>query len=183
MIKSSGLNHIDLATKDMEATRRFYEDLMGFPLVRADVIDIVGHGEMKHYFFDIGNGQLLGFMSGESVEGFSKDYDSSINRGLGLPHGVYHFAFNATSEDELEQVKKHLESNGVAVRGPVDHEGWCKSIYFDDPNGLQFEYCHLTRDFVADDAVPQTRFRLDGGRKVSLEDESVTPPQRGVAQS
>ena len=34
MIRSSGLNHIDLATKDMEATRRFYEDVMGFRQLR-----------------------------------------------------------------------------------------------------------------------------------------------------
>ena len=165
MTQSSGLNHIDLATKDMEATRRFYEDVMGFPLVRADVIDIVGKGEMKHFFFDIGGGQLLGFMSGEAVDGFNKDYDSGINRGLGLPHGVYHFAFNASSEAELESVKKNLEEEGVAVRGIVDHEGWCKSIYFDDPNGLQLEYCHLSREFVRDDAIPQVRFRLDGRDK------------------
>jgi catechol 2,3-dioxygenase-like lactoylglutathione lyase family enzyme len=169
MIQSSGLNHIDLATKDMEATRHFYEDLMGFPLVRADLMDIVGHGEMKHFFFDIGGGQLLGFMSGEAVEGFNKDYDSGINRGLGLPHGVYHFAFNAASEEELEAVQKHLEANGVPVRGPVDHEGWCKSIYFDDPNGLQLEYCHLSRAFVADDAIPRVRFRREGREKRAAE--------------
>ena len=166
MLKTHGLNHIDLGTKDMEATRAFYEGLLGFPLVRADLVEIGDEGRLQHFFFDIGNGQLLGFMSGEAVEGFSKDYDSGINRGLGLPHGVYHFAFNAGSEDELEAVKKHLEASGVEVRGPVDHEGWCKSIYFDDPNGLQLEYCHLTRAFVADDAVPQVRFRRDGRRKL-----------------
>ena len=170
MIQSSGLNHIDLATKDMEATRRFYEDVMGFPLVRADLVEIVGRGEMKHYFFDIGGGQLLGFMSGEEVEGFNQDYDSGINRGLGLPHGVYHFAFNATSEDELETVKKHLEAHDIPVRGPVDHEGWCKSIYFDDPNGLQLEYCHVTRSLDADDAIPRLRFRRDGRRKLPVEE-------------
>jgi catechol 2,3-dioxygenase-like lactoylglutathione lyase family enzyme len=170
MIQSSGLNHIDLATKDMEATRRFYEDVMGFPLVRADLVEIVGRGEMKHYFFDIGGGQLLGFMSGEEVEGFNQEYDSGINRGLGLPHGVYHFAFNATSEDELEAVKKHLETHDIPVRGPVDHEGWCKSIYFDDPNGLQLEYCHVTRALDADDAIPRLRFRRDGRRKLPAEE-------------
>jgi len=170
MIRNSGLNHIDLATKDMEATRCFYEDVLGFPLVRADLFEIVGQGTMKHYFFDIGNGQLLGFMSGEDVEGFSGDYDSGINRGLGLPHGVYHFAFNAASEEELEAAKKRLESHEVAVRGPVDHEGWCKSIYFDDPNGLQLEYCHLTRAFDVDDAVPRLRFRMDRRAKLPAED-------------
>ena len=170
MPRSSGFNHIDLATKDMEATRRFYEDALGFPLVRADLFEIVGHGTMKHYFFDIGGGQLLGFMSGEAVDGFNKDYDSGINRGLGLPHGVYHFAFNAASEGELEAVKQRLEAQDIAVRGPVDHEGWCKSIYFDDPNGLQLEYCHLTREFESDDAIPRVRFRQEGRRKLPAED-------------
>jgi catechol 2,3-dioxygenase-like lactoylglutathione lyase family enzyme len=169
VIENSGYSHIDLATKDMEATRHFYEDVLGFPLVRADLVDIVGRGEMKHYFFDVGNGQLIAFMSGEAVEGFNRDFDPGINRGLGLPHGVYHFAFNASSEDELEAVKQHLEAEGVPVRGPVDHEGWCKSIYFDDPNGLQLEYCHMTRPLGADDAIPRVRFQRDGRRKLPVQ--------------
>ena len=32
-----------------------------------------------------------------------------------------------------------------SVRGVVDH-GWCQSIYFRDPNGLQLEFCCLTAD-------------------------------------
>jgi catechol 2,3-dioxygenase-like lactoylglutathione lyase family enzyme len=172
VLKTRGFNHIDLGTKDMEKTRAFYEDVLGFPLVRADVIDIAGKGRMKHYFFDAGNGQLMGFMSGEDVSGFPKDFDSSINQGLGLPPGVYHFAFDAETENDLERIKAHLISHGLEVRGPVDHEGWCKSIYFLDPNGLQLEVCHLSRPFVSDDAIPRVRFRLEGRRKVELPSES-----------
>jgi catechol 2,3-dioxygenase-like lactoylglutathione lyase family enzyme len=168
VLKTRGFNHIDLGTKDMEATRAFYEDVLGFPLVRADLIDIADRGRMKHFFFDAGNGQLIGFMSGEDVNGFPRDFDASINKGLGLPPGVYHFAFDAETENDLERIKQHLISNGVAVRGPVDHEGWCKSIYFLDPNGLQLEVCWLQRPFVADDASPRVRFRLEGRRKVEV---------------
>ena len=172
MLKTRGLNHIDLGTRDMEATRAFYEDVLGFPLVRADLIDIAGKGTMRHYFFDLGNGQLIGFMSGEDVQGFPNGFDTSINKGLGLPPGVYHFAFDAESESDLERIKHHLVSNGVAVNGPVNHEGWSKSIYFLDPNGLQLEVCHLLRPFVADDAIPRVRFRLEGRRKVELGSEA-----------
>jgi catechol 2,3-dioxygenase-like lactoylglutathione lyase family enzyme len=168
VLKTRGFNHIDLGTKDMEATRRFYEDLLGFPLVRADLVEIAGAGRMKHFFFDVGNGQLMGFMSGEEVSGWPKDFDAGINKGLGLMPGVYHFAFDAESENDLERIKVHLTSNGVEVRGPVDHEGWSKSIYFRDPNGLQLEVCHLLRAFDADDAIPRVRFRLEGRRKVEL---------------
>jgi len=149
----------------LEAARVFYEDVLGFPLVRADLVEIGDRGCMKHFFFDIGNGQLLGFMSGEDVEGYPKDFDSGINKGLGLMPGVYHFAFNSDSLETLEATKARLQAHGVAVRGPVDHEGWSKSIYFEDPNGLQLECCHLTRAFVADDAVPRVRFRLERGTK------------------
>ena len=161
-----GFNHIDLGTKDMEATRAFYEDVLGFPLVRADLVELGDRGVMKHFFFDIGNGQLIGFMSGEDVEGYPKDFDSSINKGLGLMQGVYHFAFNAESLDLLEATKQRLQAHGVAVRGPLDHEEWSKSIYFEDPNGLQLECCHLLRAFVADDAIPRVRFRVERGEKV-----------------
>ena len=168
MLKTRGINHIDLGTRDMEATRAFYEGVLGFPLVRADLVEIGDNGRMKHFFFDAGNGQLIGFMSGEDVDGYPKDFDSGINRGLGLARGVYHFAFDAETEADLERIKHHLENHGVKVHGPVDHEGWAKSIYFEDPNGLQLEVCHLLRPFVADDAIPRVRFRREGRRKIEI---------------
>ena len=173
MLKTRGFNHIDLGTKDMEATRRFYEDVLGFALVRADLVEIAGAGRMKHFFFDVGNGQLMGFMSGEDVNGYPKDFDAGINKGLGLMPGVYHFAFDAETENDLERIKQHLVTNGIDVHGPVDHEGWSKSIYFRDPNGLQLEVCHLLRAFDADDAVPRVRFRLEGRKKVELPREGA----------
>ena len=39
-MKCLGLNHIDLGTKNMEATRKFYEDVLGFPLARADLVEL-----------------------------------------------------------------------------------------------------------------------------------------------
>ena len=79
MLKTRGFNHIDLGTRNMEATRAFYQDVLGFPLVRADLIDIAGKGTMKHFFFDLGHGQLIGFMSGEEVQGFP-EFDAGTTR-------------------------------------------------------------------------------------------------------
>jgi catechol 2,3-dioxygenase-like lactoylglutathione lyase family enzyme len=174
VLKTRGLNHIDLGTRDMEATRAFYEGVLGFPLVRADLVEIGDDGRLKHYFFDLGNGQLIGFMSGEDVRGYPKEFDAGINRGLGLAQGVYHFAFDAESEGDLERIKQHLISHGIEVRGPVDHEGWCKSIYFLDPNGLQLEVCHLSRPLVADDAIPRVRFRREGRRKIPVPGDAAS---------
>ena len=71
----------------MEATREFYEDVLGFPLVRADLVDIVGKGTMRHYFFDVGNGQLIGFMSGEDVQGFPNGLRLQHQQGPRAPAG------------------------------------------------------------------------------------------------
>ena len=180
MLKTRGFNHIDLGTRDMEATRAFYEDVLGFPLVRADLVEVGDEGLLRHYFFDVGNGQLMGFMSGEDVNGYPKEFDAGINKGLGLPPGVYHFAFDAESEAGPQRIKQHLKDHGVKVRGPVDHEGWSKSIYFRDPNGLQLEVCHLVRAFDADDAIPRVRFRMDGRREDAPRGRARAPGASGT---
>jgi hypothetical protein len=38
----------------------------------------------------------------------------------------------------------------------VDHE-WCRSIYFNDPNGLLLEYCTTVREFNDDDKIMKHR--------------------------
>ncbi|MDP6377842.1 MAG: VOC family protein [Pseudomonadales bacterium] len=105
-------------------------------------------------------------MSGEEVEGWPKNFDYGINKGLGLIPGVYRFAFNSGSTQALEATKTRLEAHGVKVRGSVDHEGWSQSIYLEDPKGLQLECCHLIRSFVPDDADPKVRFRMENGLKL-----------------
>ena len=84
-------------------------------------------------------------------------YDTGINRGLGVPSSFNHFAFEAGSEAGLVEKRHELLARGVDVTEVVDH-GWAKSIYFKDPNGIQLEYCCLTRDLNADDARMQYRF-------------------------
>ena len=155
-----GFNHIDLATRDMATTRAFYEDVLGFPVARADIIELKSGGQIQHIFFDVGGGQLIAFMSGEDAPNFPGEFDTGINRGLGLPDGVYHFAFQAASAEDLEATKQRLTDKGIKVRGVVDHDGWCKSIYFKDPNGLQLEYCCLSRPLTAADTQPAVRARI-----------------------
>jgi catechol 2,3-dioxygenase-like lactoylglutathione lyase family enzyme len=160
MKKKLGFNHIDLATTNMAATRAFYEDILGFKVVRHDVVKRQGYeGYSEHVFFDCGNGQLIAFSGAEHSPGrWPANLDTSINKPLGLPGAPYHFAFEAESVENLHALKADLEKHGVAVRGVRDHEGWCSSIYFLDPNGLQMEYCCLTRELTSDDAKPQERY-------------------------
>jgi len=169
MKKNLGFNHIDLATNNMAATRAFYEGILGFPVVRADRVEREGSpGYSEHVFFDCGGGQMIAFASAEHAPGrWPANLDTSINKGLGMPGATYHFAFEAGSLENLLALKADLESKGVKVRGVEDHEGWCRSIYFLDPNGLQMEFCCLSRELNEDDAKPQVRFRVSReGKKI-----------------
>lgn len=155
-MSNKGFSHIGLATRDLDRTRAFYQDVLGFEPVVADTLRIREGGQLRHLFFDVGRDQLLAFMEARDVPGIPADYDAGINRGLGVPAAFYHFAFEAGSEKTVAAKRSQLRKKGVAVTDIVDH-GWAKSIYFRDPNGLSLEYCCLTRDLVEDDAVMQER--------------------------
>ncbi|MBI3248389.1 MAG: VOC family protein [Deltaproteobacteria bacterium] len=152
-----GMSHLGFSTLDLDKTRDFYESILGFKPVRCDTIKVTEGGQIRHIFFDTGRDQLIAFMEARNVPGVPVEYDAGINRGLGVPSAFYHFAFEAGSEAGLEEKRQELLKKGVAVSTVVDHD-WAKSIYFKDPNGLQLEYCCLTRDFVDEDAVMKQRF-------------------------
>jgi catechol 2,3-dioxygenase-like lactoylglutathione lyase family enzyme len=154
-----GFSHIGLSTRDLDRTRDFYEHVLGFRPVRCDVLKVKEGGQIRHIFFDTGRDQLIAFMEARDVPGVPADYDAGINRGLGVPSAFYHFAFEAGSEAALEDKRHELLARGVDVTDVVDHD-WAKSIYFKDPNGIQLEFCCLTRNLNADDARMQPRAEI-----------------------
>ena len=158
-MSNRGLSHIGLSTLDLDKTREFYADLLGFKPVVCDTIEIEEGGKIRHIFFDTGHHQLLAFMEARDVPGVPREYDAGINSGLGVPGGFYHFAFEAGNEAALAQKRDELRAKGIKVSDVVDHN-WAKSIYFKDPNGISLEYCCLMREFTADDARMQDRFKL-----------------------
>lgn len=167
---SRGFSHVGLSTLDLDATRAFYEDVLGFKAVRCDVMEIEEGGRIRHVFFDLGNGQMLAFMEPRDVPGMPATYDTGINRGLGVPDAFYHFAFDAGSREALLAKRDELLGKGVAVSPVVDHEGWVQSIYFKDPNGLLLEYAWQSRPLEAADADMAVRARVSLRRRSPVTD-------------
>jgi catechol 2,3-dioxygenase-like lactoylglutathione lyase family enzyme len=157
-----GFSHIGLSTRDLDKTRAFYEGVLGFKPVVADTINVKEGGHLRHIFFDVGHDQLIAFMEPNDVPGVPADYDPGINRGLGVPAGFYHFAFEAGSPAGLAEKRNELRAKGVETTDIVDH-GWAQSVYFKDPNGLSLEYCCMTRNLTEDDASMQERFTIPRG--------------------
>ena len=154
-----GISHIGLSTLDLDKTREFYEGVLGFKAVVADTIKVKEGGNLRHLFFDIGRDQLIAFLEPNGVPDVPASYDAGINRGLGVPAGFYHFAFEAGSPHALAEKRDELRAKGVTTTDIVDH-GWAQSIYFKDPNGLSLEYCCTVRNLTEDDAVMQERFTV-----------------------
>ena len=126
MIK--GLHHNAYRCRDSEETRAFYEDFLGLRLVSAFEIQ---EGRALHTFFAMDDGSCLALFEAPGMPfEFKRQNDLDLHIALGVEL--------ATFESMLQKGR----DEGREVRGPVDH-GFCRSIYFRDPNGYVIE---LTAD-------------------------------------
>jgi catechol 2,3-dioxygenase-like lactoylglutathione lyase family enzyme len=141
MTRPTRVHHIAFGTRDAEATYDFYGRRLGLALVHTEN-HLSGRGWFKHFFFDVGNGEYLGFFAFENV-GEKAGYRTDISTGLGLPPWINHVAFNVEGVAALEQLKARCRANAVAIEGEMDH-GWCRSIYLRDPNGILVEFTATT---------------------------------------
>src|SRR5436309_13912504 len=98
-----GFSHIGLSTLDLDKTRDFYENVLGFKPVRGDVIKVKEGGRIRHIFFDTGRDQLIAFMEARGVPGVPADYYAGLTRSLGVPAAFYLFAFEGDSEARLAE--------------------------------------------------------------------------------
>ena len=62
-----GFSHIGLSTLDLDKTRDFYQNILGFKPVRCDIIKIKEGGRIRHIFFETGRDQLISFMEARGI--------------------------------------------------------------------------------------------------------------------
>ena len=129
-----GLHHFAYRCRDCEETRRFYEDLLGLPLVHViKATNVPSTGEYcpyVHIFFQMRDGSYLAF--------FDLGDDVIAIPSPNTPEWVNHIALRVDSTDDLRSAKTRLEAAGIEVLGITDHH-IINSIYFFDPNGIRLE--------------------------------------------
>jgi glyoxylase I family protein len=129
-----GIHHLALICKDVEETIRFYQEFLGFPLV--ELVENRDYAGSSHFFFDIGNHNLLGFFD------FPGHDHPPFQETIG---GVQHLAISISPE-QFAAAKAKLEASGVEYLGP--DRGADDSLYFRDPNGIGLElYCETLGTF------------------------------------
>jgi glyoxylase I family protein len=146
-VRTTGFHHVAYACRDLAATTRFYEDLLGFPLVHTEVSEPRPGSVVRHIFHDLGDGSAIAFFQFENV-GEQPGWSAAVSTGNGLPVWVNHVAFAADAERQ-EEVRRRMAAEGVEPLMEVDH-GWCHSLYFVDPNGIMVELCRDTPGFTPD---------------------------------
>lgn len=146
----SGYSHVGLATHDMEKTIWFYREVLGFAVVAENRATVTDGGTVHLVYFDIGDGCFIVFMQGMNVPSIPDDFDTGINGQLGVPRGMYHYAFKEVSQEGLFARQRQLEQAGLEVSALVDH-GYAQAIYVLDPNGIQIEFCWQCRPFGLED--------------------------------
>jgi catechol 2,3-dioxygenase-like lactoylglutathione lyase family enzyme len=120
--QARGLHHTALISSDVERTIRFYQDLLGFPL--TELIENRDYPGSSHFFFDIGNGNLLAFFDFPGLD---------VGPYAEVLGGLHHVAISV-APDRWQEAVARLDAAGVdhVIHSEV-------SVYFRDPDGARLE--------------------------------------------
>lgn len=117
-----GLHHFALLCADVRRTIEFYQNVLEFPL--TEIFENRDYPGSNHFFFDIGNGNLLAFFDLPGLD--LGPYQEVLG-------GLHHLAISVTPE-RWEHLRGKLEAAGVQYQ--VESQ---TSIYFRDPDGARLE--------------------------------------------
>jgi catechol 2,3-dioxygenase-like lactoylglutathione lyase family enzyme len=117
-----GLHHFALICSDVRRTIDFYQGVLEFPL--TEIFENRDYAGSNHFFFDIGNGNLLAFFD---LPGLDLGPYAEV---LG---GLHHLAISVTRE-KWEHLRGKLDA--ARVEYMLESE---VSIYFRDPDGARLE--------------------------------------------
>jgi glyoxylase I family protein len=128
-----GMHHHAFRSCDIEKTRKFYEEVIGLPLIATFVeTENPVHkdgGSYIHLFFELGDGSCLAFFQ------FQPN---------GAPTGFaardsfdHHIALEVDGMDEVNAVEQRYKELGMQYY--IHDHGYVYSIYTRDPNGMIVE--------------------------------------------
>jgi catechol 2,3-dioxygenase-like lactoylglutathione lyase family enzyme len=163
-LNTGGVHHLALVCKDMRATHEFYTDILKMELTCAIHVPPFAEEEAMHLFYDMGGGNQLAFFW------FKDAPDPTVGQAhpaspahVNAAGSMHHLAFSVDNEAELMEWRDHVKAKGVKVTPAIDH-GFCKSIYFVDPDGLQLEISYwvrvLDRRDISEKVLAQAGIRL-----------------------
>ena len=155
------VGHLVLRVKDVERSRRFFEEILGFP--------VVAQNERGMVFFSTDvtdNHHMLAIMPAK--EGAAMPTPDHV--------GMQHLSFELGSFAELQDAYRLFNEKGVKIEYTTYH-GVTKSVYFYDTDGNRFEvYCNVPPEEYRK-SVPNPYSRYGG---IEDELEGKIPQKQGT---
>jgi catechol-2,3-dioxygenase len=134
MVRLKELGHVLLRVLDLDRSKKFYGEVLGFKILEEDP----EHG---------GTFMALDGQS-HAIDLFQvKDADAALRQTPGV-RGLGHIAFRVEREEDLKDAYASLREHGVEITRTIDHVSQ-KSIYFNDPDGNTLEIYYELPDALA----------------------------------
>ncbi|ABK44076.1 Glyoxalase/bleomycin resistance protein/dioxygenase [Magnetococcus marinus MC-1] len=127
----TGLHHVAFATQDIEATVRFWRDLLGMRLVYA-----YGRPGYRQYFFEVSGDSRISFFEWPEVKKLPLRRHGDPVDG---PFAFDHISVGVENDNRLWDMMGRLEGAEIPCSDLIDH-GYFHSIYSYDPNGIPIEF-------------------------------------------
>ena len=124
MIEIKGIGHFAIPVSDVEASVKFYSEVVGCRLIR---------GDKRQAFMDAGGTCIM--LCRENTPVVKPDTTDLV-----------HQAFIVSSE-QYKTIGEHLAKHGVEIMHEEDRQGGTVNgprTYFRDPDGNRLEYLDLT---------------------------------------
>lgn len=117
-----GVHHTAMISSDVERTIRFFQDVLGFPLL--EMFENRDYQGSTHFFFDLGHGNTLAYFDLPGLD--IGPYEEVLG-------GHHHLAISM-DRGEWERARGRLEAAGIDY-AHVDGS----SLYFRGPDGERLE--------------------------------------------
>ena len=129
------LHHNAFVVRDHEANRRFFEDVLGMPLVatwceRLFAQEVQREVSYCHTFFGLADGSALAFFQFADQEMYERAKAAQTSR-------FQHIALKV-DQKTFDEIDRRLDAAKVQ-RSQTDH-GYCRSLYVNTPDGLRVEF-------------------------------------------
>jgi catechol 2,3-dioxygenase-like lactoylglutathione lyase family enzyme len=131
-----GVHHLALLSHNVEKTIAFYQGLLEFPL--TELFENRDYQGSTHFFFDIGNGNLLAFFDFPGLD--LADYAEVLG-------GLHHLAISVPPA-HWDHIKHKLETAAVPCEAMSG-----SSLYFKGPDGERLELIRDPLGEIHDTAV------------------------------
>lgn len=164
--KLTAFSHVVMVCRDMDATVRFYRDILGLNVVftsgeeaiqardQRDANDPRFAGETikraftRQYFFELPSGEAFGFYEvPDNAEGRESGpaghpyWPGAADAPTRRPQRFHHLAFNVETSEDVDWFVNRLTEHGIEFTGPFGAPGdpFMSRIYFWDPSGYPLE--------------------------------------------